>query len=256
MDIKTTIDHYLNLFKAHERLILLLAAGFFAVHFYSKGIDYLTQRDKTEAQIAASIAQTAAQKVNTDDKQNQLLIAQLNQLQQTVNQQKKTLDAAIAARAAATTTQKSIDASATLSGVADRLKQILPSVADGINVQPGIGNSEGTGSAGYLRVEETAAHQIVGDEEDVLQLRGDIQDIRTELIGCQSVGAKQQDVITGLNTQIADGKIALQTEQISHTKDIKELKDKNHNSWLKGFKWGVITGLIGGEAIRIVIHKP
>jgi hypothetical protein len=67
MDTKTIIEHWVTWFKAHERLVLLLAIGFFGVHFYGKGIDYLIKRDQLHADIAKQQASIAAQKVSNDE---------------------------------------------------------------------------------------------------------------------------------------------------------------------------------------------
>src|SRR2546430_1008752 len=109
MDIKTTLEHYITWFKSHERLVLLLAIGFFGVHFYGKGLDFLVKHDQTQAQIAHDQAQIAATKVIADDTANKLLLVQLQTLQEQVAATNTRLDQSIRDRAANTDKQKTID---------------------------------------------------------------------------------------------------------------------------------------------------
>lgn len=245
MDIKTTLESYITWFKAHERLVILLAAGFFAVHFYGKGLDYLIKHDQTQAQIAATAAQAAAGKVTVDDTANKLLLVQLQALQQQVEATNVRLDQAMRDRATATANQKHVDDQSNSAQLAARIHTLL-----------GVGTiqveTQGANLPDRLTYSIDAAHADADNLEDLQQAKADVKDLNTKLDGCKVVTGKQADTITGLNTQIADGNNALVTEQTSHKKDINELKMEKKKAWLNGFKWGVITGFLGS----LFVHKP
>ena len=250
MDIKTTLEHYLTWFKAHERLVLFLAAGFFAVHFYGKGLDYLIKHDKVQAEIATQQATIAATKVTQDDVANKLLLAQLQTLQQQVAATNVRLDQAMRDRAAATVIQKQKNDNAAPAELAARIQAVLGVGTIKVDTTDANVNQQ-------LIFSNDAAHATADRLEDGLQAQADVKDLNTKLDGCKAVTIKQTDTITGLNTEIADGKIALVKEQESHTKDVKLEKAKAKRAWLRGFKWGAVTAGIGIEAFRIlVLHKP
>jgi hypothetical protein len=245
MDIKTTFEHYLTWFKSHERLVLLLAAGFFAVHFYGKGLDYLIKHDKTQADIAHEQAQTASTRVTTDDTANKLLLVQLQTLQQQVAATNTRLDQAMRDRQAATTNQKHIDDQSNSAELAARIGILL-----------GVGHIEvetqGANVPDKLAYSLDAAHADADNLEDLHQTKADVKDLKTQLDGCQLETVKQQDTISGLNSQIVDSKLAFIAEQNSHAKDVKLLNGEKKKAWLNGFKWGAITGFLGS----LFVHKP
>lgn len=245
MDIKTTLEHYLTWFKAHERLVLLLAVLLFGVHFYSKGIDYLVKRDQTQAQIAHDQAVVTATKFNQDDQTNKLLLVELATLKQQIAQQNQRIDEQMRDRQAATTQQKHTDDTMRGADLAARIHTLLG--VGTIKVEP-----SDAPDTEQLVFSSDAAHAVADNLEDLQQVRLDVKDLNTKLDGCKAITDKQTDTITGLTTQIADGKTALVAEQTSHTKDVKELKDQKKKSWLNGYKWGVITGFLGS----LFVHKP
>jgi len=245
MDSRTTFEHYLTWFKSHERLVLLLAAGFFAVHFYGKGLDFLIKHDQTQAQIAHDQAQTSAAKVTQDDTTNKLVLAQLATLQAQVLQQGQRIDQGMRDRATQTTIQKQKNDQAAPAELAARIQAVL-----------GVGtikvDTTNSSIDGQLIFSNDAAHADADRLEDLVQAKADITDLNTKLVGCKTVTDKQTDTIAGLNTQIADSKVALGKEQESHVKDVNTLKVEKKKSWLNGFKWGVITGIVGS----VFVHKP
>jgi hypothetical protein len=245
MDIKTTFEHYLTWFKAHERLVLFLVAGFFAIHFYGKGLDYLIKHDKAQTEIATQQAVVAATKVNQDDVTNKLLLVQLQTLQQQVAATNIRLDQSMRDRATATTTQKQKNDQSAPAELAARIQAVLG--VGTIKVDTTDANVDA-----QLIFSNDAAHTNADRLEDLLQAQGDIKDLNTRMDGCKAVTNKQEDTITGLNTQIADGKVALVKEQGSHAEDVKTLKAEKKKAWLNGFKWGAITGFLGS----LFVHKP
>src|SRR5579885_1406667 len=69
---------YYTWFKTHERLVLFLVIGFFVVHFYNRGLDYMISRDRTAAEAAKQNALEASNKFNQDDQKNKVLLAELD----------------------------------------------------------------------------------------------------------------------------------------------------------------------------------
>jgi hypothetical protein len=239
MSITTTLESYITWFKAHERLVLLLATGFFAVHFYGKGLDFLIKHDQTQAQIATVQAQAAAGKVTVDDTANKLLLVQLQTLQQQNQATNLRLDQIMRDRATATANQKQIDDKSDSAALAARIHALLG--VGTVQVEP-----QGANLPDHLSYSLDAAHADADNLEDLQQAKLDVKDLNTKLDGCKTITDKQADTITGLNTQIADGKSALVAEQKSHVDDVKLEKAKAKRAWLRGFKWGAITGFVGG----------
>lgn len=245
MDIKTTFEHYLTWFKAHERLVLLVAIGLFSVHIYHRYLDYQIKHDQTQAQVANNQAQIAATKVNTDDTANKLLLAQLQTLQQQVATTNMRLDQVMRDRNTATNQQKQKDDQASSSELAARISILLGT--GHVEVE-----SQGVNVPDKLSFSLDAAHVNADKLEDLQKVTADNDDLRTELVSCKAVTDKQTDAINGLNTQIADGKNALGKEQTAHASDVNTLKDEKKRAWLNGFKWGAITGFLGS----LFVHKP
>jgi hypothetical protein len=245
LTIGTKLDSYLTWFRAHERLIILLVLGFFAVHFYSRGIDYLTKHDQTQAQVAMVQAKAAATQVTQDASANTLLLNQLAQITQQNTITNQRIDTLMNQRAQQTLQQKRVDDNASSAELAVRIQSILGVGTIKVETQP-------APLPDNLSFSLDAAHADADKLEDLGQAQADVKDVSTKLIACNTLTAKQTDAITGLNKQIVDGGVALKTEQTSHKDDVALLKSEKRKSWLNGFKWGAITGIIGG----LFIHHP
>jgi len=245
MDFKTILEHWITWFKAHERLVLLLAAGFFGIYFYGKGLDFLVKHDKVQADIATQQAQIAAQKVSDDQQRNQQNLAQLAQLQNSFNSLSLQVAASMQQRAARTTEEKRTSDNASSAELAVIIQKRLG--VGTIKVEPSSANVPDT-----LQYSLDAAHADADKLADLEQAQGDVKDLNTKLVACQNVTDKQADTITDLNNTIADSKTALGTEQKSHADDVKLLKAEKKKAWLNGFKWGAITGFLGS----LFVHKP
>ena len=241
MELNSKLQHYIAWFKAHERLVLLLAAGFFAVHFYGKGLDFLIKHDQAQAQIANQQAQSAATKFTQDDQRSEALLQQLALMQSQLQQTNQRIDQVMQQRAAQTVQQKKQDDQSAPPELAARLRTLV-----------GVGNISVANPLGDVTFSLDAAHKVADDEEDLLKVTGDVKDLNTKLVACQTVADKQADTINGLNGTIQGGKEALATEQIAHAKDVKTLNAEKKKAWLNGFKWGAITGFLGS----LFVHKP
>ena len=215
--IEKGVSVYVTWLKAHEKLALLVVAAFLAFHFYTKGLDAFIEHDKRVA--------TAA---NT---QSQALQSQLAALQAQNAQLSARIDQAMQQRAVQTVVQKKQD---------DAMEPAV--LAARIQTQLGVGTVKYETTSipvtGELVFSNDAAHQVARDEEDLGKLKLDVVDLNSKLTSCQVV-----------NTA---GDKALTAEKTAHQDDVKLLKAEAHRSWIRGFKWGVITGFVGG----LVIHKP
>jgi hypothetical protein len=238
----STLDKYLTWFKAHERLVLLLAVIAFGSFLTDKAYDYLLKHDQTQANVAHDQAVIAANKVNTDVAANQILLAQLAQLQNSYNGLSVQVAASMQQRATQSNNQKHTDDTAAPIELASRIQSVL-----------GVGQIKVSAPLGDGLVFDLAAAHATADRlEDLIQAQGDVKDLKGQVTSCNQLVGAQTTTIASLNTTIADGKVALTTEQKSHADDVKELKASKKKSWLNGFKWGVITGITGS----LFVHKP
>jgi hypothetical protein len=147
------------------------------------------------------------------------------------------LQASVAQRAKDTNAWKKKNDNSTSSDVAARTADIL-------RVQ----QTEITADAvqGTLTFSQAAGHTNVNALEDGKQAEADVKDLDKQLAVCTEVTVKQDETITGVRTELSD-------EKVSHTADVKleqaktQLeKDNGKKQFRKGFKWGAITGFIGG----------
>lgn len=233
--VPNVLSHYLTWFRAHEKLILVVALGIFGIYFYSRGIDFLVKHDQTQAQIATQQAQAAATKVTADDTSNKILQAQLAQITAQNQITNERVDQIMRQNALQTQVQKKQDDTMQAGDLAVRIQKLL-----------GVGNIKvdpSNATTGSLIFSNDAAHADADKLEDLGQALSDVNGLNTKLVSCKILTDKQADTITGLSTQIMDGKTALTTEQTSHVKDVKLANDQKKKSWLSGFKTGVTTTL-------------
>jgi hypothetical protein len=240
--VESTFSKYLALFKAHERLVLFLAMIAFGSFLTVKAYDYLLKHDQTQANVAHDQAVIAANKVSTDVAANQILLAQLAQLQNSYNGLSVQVAASMQQRATQSNNQKHTDDTAAPAELASRIQAVL-----------GVGQIKISAPLGDGLVFDLAAAHATADRlEDLIQAQGDVKDLKGQVTSCNQLVGTQTTTIASLNTTIADGKVALTTEQKSHADDVKTLKLEKKKSWLNGFKWGVITGVVGS----LFVHKP
>jgi hypothetical protein len=232
--IPNVLSHYLTALRAHEKLIIIVVGAFLLFHFYGAGLKAWVDHDQR-------LATAAAQQVKTDHDSNNQTQAQLSQLLAVVAQQQASLDKIMSQRAAQTVEQKKTDAQMTPSELATRFQHLLSVGPQDVTWLPVTGN---------LVFTPPAAQADIDALEDLQQLKADKADLQTELKGQESLVAKQTDLLNGKTKELAD-------EKDSHQKDVNELKKKVRSAWLSGFKWGAIAGIVGVEAVRVMVfHKP
>jgi hypothetical protein len=226
------LEKWITFFKAHERLLILLACGLIGVHFYTKGFDYLTKRDQTQVQVAQ-------QKLKADEGSNTQLVQQLAQMRTDFAVQIAGLQTQIAQRNQVTETQKKQDASMSDVQLAVRWAELVRVKPEEVTVSNVPNN---------LQVSDNAAHATVDQLEDLPTCKADLADTQTELADANKLGAQQ-------NAVIASDVTVLKDEKDLHAKDVKELKDKNRTTYLKGLKHGIIIGASTAAAVFIAIFK-
>lgn len=223
------LDKYITWFKAHERLVIVLACLLVTVHFYSKGIDYFTRRDQLQAQ-------QASQKLAADTATNLALTSQLNDLKKQFADEVAQLQKQIQTRNQVTEKQKEQDASMTEVELAQRWAGLINVRTEEVQASP---------VQGTLQVSDNAAHVTVARLEDLPTCQANLIDTEKQLADANTLNAKNEGVIVSDATVLA-------SEKKLHEDDVKTLKAANKGKWLNGFKWGVITGFLGS----LFVHKP
>lgn len=226
--IETIVGHWVTLIKAHEKLLIVTIAALTLFHFGNKAYDaygnYLhTQQNATNAQIA-QIEQSNAQ-----------ITKQITQLKASVDAQAKIDDVKIAAAKQTLIVKQKEVATLPLPELSKEWVSLLSLPPDSITPQ----------SNGTVDVTTDAAHTTVNALETIPSLNAQLSATQDKLQGCVDVRARQDTQIAGLNTSI-------DLEKKGRAEDARVAKQEQHKSWMRGFKWGAITGFVGGV---LALHK-
>ena len=226
-----TLEKYIQFIKAHERLIVIVLAAFL-LYRTGQGIEnaYL-HRDTQKAQQAAQV-------VTVDTTANKQLTDQLQQMRQDSQTRTDQLNQDIAAKLYALQKQQQQDMQATQQQILDRWKLLLP-------MKPGAVQSNN----GTDQITPEAATATVTALEQIPVLKTEVADLNAKILVDDGIIGAQDSLIVGLNKQIVD-------EKASHQADVNLEKAKSKHSWFKGFKWGVVVGAVGTEAVRLWAGKP
>jgi hypothetical protein len=230
------LTKYLTWFKAHERLVIIVIGAWLVFRFYGDILSVYTEHDKRKIASDQIVAIDAHQKTQADSQANTQLLQQLADLklqQATLSAQ---LQASMAQRQQDTNVQKNKNNQSTLPEVATRTIAILGTGPESIT---------STDSA-TISFTASAAHVNVNALENGIQAEADRLDLNKQLAVCTAVSVKQDETITGVRKELSD-------EKVSHTADVKLEQantklavDNGKKQFRKGFKWGAITGFIGG----------
>jgi hypothetical protein len=226
-----TFEGYLTWIKTHEKLIIVAVLVLFSLHVYDSArqayIDHLKRQDD----VAALTAQASSlQNIQTQE--------QLADLRKQVDATNVALKAAEAQRVIDIQKQKQADDALAGQQLATRLQTLLAVHPGDVTWSPVQGN---------LTFSLPAAHDVADVVDDKNKLTADVQDLQTQIKGDESVIMKQTDAIVSANLALAD-------EKNFHQKDVNLLKGEMHDRWLKGFKWGVITGAVGAVVVEKIFH--
>lgn len=230
------LNHYIAWLKAHERLVIILGAGFLAFHFYGNVLNAWIDHDKRNVALQQTVAQDAQQKSQVDSKQNVQLLQQLADLKLQYSNLSAQLQITAVKRAQDTAAQKKINDSSNNSEVAARTASVLRVETQEITVD----------SNGTLSFSTQAAHDNINALEDGDQAKADVIDLGKQISACVAVSTKQDETITGVRQELTD-------EKISHQADVKLEQDKTKlavdngkKQFRRGFKYGAIVGFLGG----------
>lgn len=225
------LDNYIKWVKAHEKIALIIL--FFAVAGYlgNKYLDKSYDAAVARQQAAQQILQEQASKNNELQKNVDSLQQRYGQLLDTLTKQNQSLVASIAARNQAVVKQQSQDADLSLAELANRQKTLAQT--DGVN-----------STENGLTETPLGAIAITQALETLPVLRQDNQDLQTLANNKDSQITSLNGVVTGLDGQV-DG-LKLQLTDSGKACDARVSVAKK-SKW-RWFKFGVVTGFIGGLA--------
>lgn len=226
-----TLTSYITFIKAHEKLIIIVLAAFLLFRT-GQGIENIYFRRDSQ------IAQQATAKVNTDASSNKTLDDQLVAAKAQQDAAFQQLNQSIVDATTKLRAQQAADAEATQQQILDRWKLLLP-------MKPGAVQSNGATD----QITPEAATDTVKALEQIPVLQLQVNDLNAKLVIDDSIIGKQDDLITGLNKQIAD-------EKASHIADVNLEKVKSRHSFLRGFKYGFVAGAVAVEGIRVWAGHP
>lgn len=206
---------YLTWFKAHERFLVIVLAAVLVIHLWGSALQAWVNHDKQKASLATEANRQAQSQLEVQTKSTLALNARIDDLMRQ--------------RAVDTQKQKRIDDAAKASEVASRIVDLLKVKPEEVTVSP---------ADNTLVLSNQAAHEDVNALEDLQQSRADVLDLSTKLGACTAL-SDQKDT-------------ALDTEKKSHVADVNLEKDKVKKAFWKGFKFGAITGFIGGVAAHFI----
>jgi hypothetical protein len=225
-------SNYITWIKTHERLFIITIGAFILFHFMNKAYDAYALHE-------GSLSSSKAQVVQTDDTANKTLSRQLTAMQIQLGQESIQINKAMQQRDIQVQQQKTVDNASTPSQLAMRIQTVLGVTANDVIAMP----------TGVLTFSQAAAHADADALEDNIKAQADVVDLKKLLGNEQTLSGKQTDLLTGVRKELDD-------EKASHTQDVKTLNAKAKSSWLHGFKWGLITGVVGTEVIRVAIGRP
>jgi hypothetical protein len=226
-----TFEGYITWIKTHEKLIIIAALVLFGLHVYDSARQAWVDHDKRLADQAREAAQISSlQSIQVQE--------QLADLKKQVDAANASLKASEIQRSIDTQKQKQADDALAGQQLAARLQALLAVMPQDVTWSPTQGN---------LTFSLLAAHTVADVVDDKNKLTADVQGLQTELKNDESVLAKQTDAIVS-------GNIALADEKKSHEKDINLLNVEMKTQWRKGFKWGIIVGVIGTVIVEQVFH--
>jgi hypothetical protein len=224
--------HWINLIKAHEKLIIVAIMAIVLWHLGDKAYDaygnYLkAEQNATNSQIAQVEQQNAATQ------------ARLDELKATVAAQAKIDNAKIAAAKQKVIVAQQTDAALPLPLLSARWESLVTVPPGSVTPQPN----------GTVAVTTDAAHLTVNQLESIEPLQEQLSATQDQLKGCSTLSAQKDVQITGLNADIA-----LQVQ--GRAEDAKVAKHTISVAYRKGLKHGLIIGFAAGIAATVaaIIH--
>jgi len=246
------VKHWAAFIKAHEKILVIGLSAFLLFHFGSKAItaydNHIQRVDKIASQAAISKEKAAEAQVEIDKANNAALTQQLAQLKATL--QSNNSARIVKIKKAQTDTQAQIikDNTLPMTDLAERWSTLL-------TLPP----KEVTAANDGINVSQKAAQATVAQLETIPTTALENQAQAATIQDQSAVISKQDILIAGLDKQIADGGTTLAAEKASHATDVKALKSEigvaKRKYFLKGFKWGFVTGVATTTAVVVMILK-
>jgi hypothetical protein len=238
------LDKYINVLKAHEKLIIAVLLLLSVLYGYNKWLNHSAQ----VAHDSNVVAQADLKLRQAENAKLAEIVVQALQNYQAVSsrvdQTNSRIDADIKARKQATVEQQKQDAVYPLPELADRWNKLL--ATNGAVAQP-------TG----ILADEPTARATVQTLELVPTLNDEIAGANKKLDGEKEKTAACEQANTALQNKVGGMDKELSTTKTACTSAINEVKAEARKSKLKWAKVGVIVGVVATEAIRFfVTGKP
>ncbi len=234
------LDTYLKWFVAHERLMLVLAVLAFGTYGWNKWLDKSTMDAHAQASVAEQSALLAKQAADKQAVLMQQQIDQFNQREAAREQEMASIVAAVASRDAASSKRiADVQAPKTPPQAVTDLNAAYPKLP-----VPLVPTDTGA-NVSTADLQQFTATKIGADT-----CQADLADTKTELATDEKSLSDATGVIKGLQTQVADDKVAATTAQTAFDKEKKDLTAQARKSKFKIFWMGVVVGFLGREAIK------
>lgn len=235
------LSKYLEWFRHHERLVLVLAVGVMALLAWHKWVAHADQVDHDQAVIAR-------EKVKTDAQLAQVQAQQTAQLQATVNtqaQQIATLQSqvisAINQRLQATSQRKEQEKTAPLPVLGQRWTELVNAPAGSITPMD-------TG----LLATDAAARSTVQALEDGQTAEANLADLTRLDQGKDGQITTLNSLVESVKKTADAEKLVLQDQVTSCKADLKETKDKAAKAKRRSFLYGLGVG--AGAVAAFIFH--
>ena len=230
------LTNYIAWIKAHEKLLIIVLGAFLVFHFYGDVLNVWTEHDKRQIAVQQFVAQTAQQKTQADSQQNVQLLQQLADLKLQYSTLSAQVQVSMQSRSQKTKEQKKIDDTSTAVQIAARFSEILRLQSKEVNP-----NADGS-----ITFTESGAHTNINVLEDGLQAKADVVELTHQVAVCAVLTAKQDETIQGVRKELTDEKVSHKEDVKLEQDNTKLAKDEGKKSFRRGFKWGAITGFVGG----------
>ena len=234
----------LDFVKTYEKLLIAVLLTIVIGFVGSKGVDAWVNHDKAAlvaAQQQIDVLHEDNARVHDD---NLILQNQLSVLKQQVEANSVKSDKIIAQLRKKTSDQQTVDMQLPPLQLAERWTVLLDLPANSVTPAP---------DKKYLLTDEAARATVVQLEQVAPLVEENIQ-LVAQLAGEKQIVAKQDEVIVGLNKEIAGKDGEIKAEIAARRLEVKLAKAETKKAFIKGFKWGFAAGAATVIAIEVAFH--
>lgn len=233
------LDTYLKWFQAHERLLLVVVIVGFGLWGFNHWVDRDVETKIAQAAVSKQLADVQAAANREIDTQVAKLNAQYLADRDVRDKEIASLVAAIASRDAVTK-QKIAEVTAPKSAQ-DAVKDLSTAYTLPVPVTV----TDGGAIVPTVDIQQFTVAKI---ERDTFE--SDLRDTQTQLGDAQGNVAQAETVIAGLHTQVDGLNSAIVKNGKAAQDELAEVKAKARKSKWNLFKWGVVVGFVGRQAIK------